>query len=166
MTVFDIALGAFLILTIYTYLRARVATVVQPLRLEVLAKSETLLKHSDFPADKRANITFLLDNIYSSKAAWIMALLVFPISIHVALRRFFHRGTVVQNNFPHRKEYREILRLGVLCMMASSPAAFIVFFVVSTIAELLRLPATPAISRVIDTVFIPVTTGHGLSTTR
>jgi hypothetical protein len=139
----------------YWNIRSRVADFMQPIRLDVLARSEALIARNDFPEPFKERLEFVLDNIYSARLAWTFALTYLPASIFFGFRRLFVKtGHVSQKNFPHKKEYNDIMRLGVFSIMSSSPLAFVILAASTALTLALFLPLPRLFNGILDSKFV------------
>lgn len=147
MTEFQIISLAALAVVVYLYVRYRVAKLVQPLRLALVDRADALLKHSDLSQDDRNWVHTGLDMAYSARAAWLLALLILPMSITTLVRRIIRgRSSASKVSNPHSKEMNRFTVHVMLSVLASSPAAALVAFHAFIIGCVL-LPTTLASCR-------------------
>ena len=94
----------------------------------------------------RAFVHATLDRAYSVRAAWLLAGAFLPIAIVSAWKRLVRKGKISSiPGRPHAAEMTDFVRLGVPCVLASSPLAAFVFVITVILASLAVLPVKSAI---------------------
>lgn len=143
----SIVLLAVALITLYVYARVRLSAFVQPARLELVDRAEKLLSHKDLAQDDRKWIEYSLDQVFSIRAAWTLALLILPLSIAMRFKSVIsgQKAKPVIHQ-PHRKEIVEFVRVSVMVVLANSPLALLVFLFSLLLSQMLLLPAKAAVA--------------------
>lgn len=138
---------AVTMIALYAYARVRLSAFVQPARMELVERAEKLLHHKDLAEEDRKWIEYSLDHVFSTRAAWTLALLILPLSVAMRVKSFVTgKKKVRAAQQPHRREIVEFIRVTVMVVLANSPLAFIVFVIALFLAQMLMLPAKAAVA--------------------
>lgn len=136
-------LTLFVILT-YAFLCARIATAVQPVRLQMAEIGEELIAVDDFPQIEKKFIALELERTYSSIFMWI-ALIVLPIAVVFVVVDNIRGKKIANDAIPvgQRKQYEKFRRLSWVSRFASSPLAGAIFVPLAIFVTVLLLIVTP-----------------------
>ena len=147
-TVFVVSM---LVLAAYSYLAIRLSKTAQPLRIKIAENIEDLLCDESIPQTVRDDLDTLGDRLLSRKLAW-QIVLTFPIGVYFAIKGNGSENRLVRSHSRY-KEIGGVFLEGIMCIMANSPLAALLFAFEVVILMLLAVPLGRSARRALHMVF-------------
>jgi hypothetical protein len=123
----QLLIAAAALICIYHFLRARIAVLLQPLRLELAETGETLIADETIPADYRDSIELILHLAYSAGAAWMLVAAYPYVSLKMLRRSQDRNDPLAGLSAEKRRALSFVIRVGTISIFANSPLAAFIF---------------------------------------